>query len=237
MPHPGETKLYYKAIVFDLDGVLIDSHPVHVAAWQRVLGHHGIELTEEQQARCIGLTSAAFGRLVRDEWNHAIPVSLEHLIQQKRATYFELAAQTLREIAGASRILARLAVQRPLALCSMASRSQIGATLTNFGWYDYFRLVLGGESVTHAKPDPAIYLAAQEYFALPAAEILVFEDSPVGVQAACRAGMPVVGIETNHSAGDLMAHGAVATLRDFEDALLEQILHRGLMPGGERSPP
>lgn len=199
------------ALIFDLDGVVVDSMPVHQAAWRRYLETLGLAPGD--------LASRMLGRrndeIVVDFLGHSADPKLvdEHGAAKERL-YREMMRENLTAqlVPGIGAFLESLE-GAPLAIASNAERANIDFILDGTGLRKYFRSIVDGSQVARAKPAPDIYLRAASDLGIAPQDCIVFEDSPVGIAAACEAGARVVGIQT-HS-GDL--RGVTFQARDFTD--------------------
>jgi len=204
-----------RAAVFDMDGVLVDNKRFHREAWRRLAREEGFPLTDPEFWR------QAIGRPVEE----AVPRILgrpvpsaeaARLASRKTALYHELADGQAPPVPGVVefvRVLAALGV--PLALATSAVADSAARILEGIGLAAVFPVRVTGGQVQRGKPDPEVYLTAAARLGIPPAACIVFEDAVVGVEAACRAGMAVVGLTTAHTASELREAGASWTVPDF----------------------
>jgi HAD superfamily hydrolase (TIGR01509 family) len=184
------------AVVFDLDGVIVDSEPYSMQALRDVLREYGIEPSAEELRR-------SFGRRVRDDLaayfaRYGVRADLEAAVARKQARYYELAAGHLRPFPGVLPLLDRLR-QRGyrLGLASSGDRRKVAFSLQALHLDGCFDSVVTGDDVTHSKPHPEIYrLAAQRLGVAPGACVAI-EDAPTGVQAAKRAGLRCIAVSNS----------------------------------------
>lgn len=177
-----------RGIIFDLDGVIADSHPIHEKAWRALLRERRSNVSDAELAAVIreGKTRAEILRTLLPDGNAAA------LGQRKDQLYYEYARQ-LQPVAGVVEWieeLCRLAI--PLAVATSASRSRALDTLARFGIEKSFQAVITSTEIPAGKPDPALFLAAAAALRTQPVETLVVEDSSAGVEAAYAAGMPCV---------------------------------------------
>ena len=183
------------ALIFDLDGVVVDSMPVHHAAWQRYLESLGVAPGD--------LASRMHGRR-NDEIvvDFLGPSADPKLVEEHGAAKERLYREMMREVLvsqlvpGIGSFLERMQ-QAPLAIASNAERPNIDFVLDGADLRRYFRVIVDGSEVAHAKPAPDIYLRAAAGLGVAPRDCIVFEDSPVGIAAARAAGARVVGIQTH----------------------------------------
>ncbi|PYM20195.1 MAG: HAD family phosphatase [Candidatus Rokuibacteriota bacterium] len=204
-----------RAVIFDMDGVLIDSGAHHRDAWRLLLGDIGITPPPDYWRLTIG-------RPAED----AVPLLLGRrvdrteaaaLAQRKRDLYTQLAVRGTRAIPGVSAFVETLARQKvPRAVATSAGRREAESLLTEIGVRRCFDVVVTAEDVRWGKPNPEVYLKAAAGLAIPSKACLVFEDSLVGVHAARNCGMRVIGLTTSHTGRELLGAGAERAIADFE---------------------
>jgi beta-phosphoglucomutase family hydrolase len=205
------------ARIFDLDGVIVDSMPLHTDAWRLYLRGLGITATDADiERRMHGRSNAD---IVTDFIGAKLDAvqTFEHGAAKERL-YRELMRDQLQRylVPGLVDFLDRCA-GLPLGVASNAESANIDLVLDGAGLRDWFQVIVNGQQVRRPKPYPDVYLRAAELLGVAPRHCVVFEDSPVGVEAARAAGMRVVGVQT-HSA-DLW--GVEVSIRDFHDARLE----------------
>ena len=204
-----------RAVIFDMDGVLIDSGAHHRDAWRLLLGDIGVTPPPDYWRLTIG-------RPAED----AVPLLLGRrvdrteaaaLAQRKRDLYTQLAVRGTRAIPGVSAFVETLARQKvPRAVATSAGRREAESLLTEIGVRRCFDVVVTAEDVRWGKPNPEVYLKAAAGLAIPSKACLVFEDSLVGVHAARNCGMRVIGLTTSHTGRELLGAGAERAIADFE---------------------
>jgi HAD superfamily hydrolase (TIGR01509 family) len=209
-------------IIFDMDGVLVNSNPYHKIALQQFARQHGHELSEKE------LKEKVYGRTNREWLTNlfgALPEDkLRQYAEEKEALYRELFKADIAPVAGLLPFLQHLREhQVPVAIGTSAPRSNVDFTLRHTGTEAYFAIVLDDTFVTHGKPDPEIYLKAAQALNLPNDRCIVIEDSLSGVEAGLRAGSKVIGITTTHTAEELA--GTHLVIDDFTRLRMPQLLH------------
>lgn len=208
------------AILFDMDGVLIDSTPVHARAWQTYLRRLGRDPNGVGRAlhglRNDHIVRALFGDGPSDEEVHRHGA-------EKEKIYRELMAPLLEQylLPGLREFLDLLG-ELPCAVASNAERENLDFVLDGTGLRPHFPVVVDAHMVTHPKPHPEIYLLAAERLGVPPARCVVIEDSRAGVQAARAAGMAVAGIETTLSP----VPDTGVSVKDFRDPRLTEWLRQ-----------
>jgi len=205
-----------EAVIFDMDGVLIDSGAHHRAAWMALLAELGEEAAHPEPWRLtIGRPSEEAVPLLL---GRAMPdYEARRLARRKRDLYVGFARAGLVAVAGVRDFVSTLEQLRvPRAIGTSASGFDVDRVLAAVGLRRAFGVIVTADDVVMGKPDPEVYeLAAARLRVAPEA-CLVFEDSLVGIEAARRAGMRAVGVSTAHSDAELRDAGAERTIADFQ---------------------
>jgi HAD superfamily hydrolase (TIGR01509 family) len=210
-----------EGVIFDMDGVLIDSHPVHRIAWRRFLTSVGKHVTDEQ------LNFILEGRR-RDEILQYFLGDLPEVTiveyGRRKEDFFQENFKDIKLIPGLKGFLEELRLAGvKTAIATSASSYRTRKTLQLLNLEDKFAAVITGDDVTVGKPDPAVYRLAAEQLHLRSSQILVLEDAPSGVQAAKAAGMRCVGVTSNGRAEALRRAGADHIIPDFVDLSTEDL--------------
>jgi beta-phosphoglucomutase len=209
------------AVLFDMDGVIIDSNPYHKDAWLEFCRRYQVELKEEDVPRYIyGKTNkTALVDVFQREFS---PEESFRLSEEKEAIYRDLHRADIRLIKGLDHLLDAFEQhQIPLAVCTNAPVANLDFTLEETGIRPYFEVLIDASKVSKGKPDPEIYLKAAQLLQVPAERCIVMEDSTVGVEAGLRAGMKVVGITTTHTREEL-AHTHLV-IDDFDELTVDRL--------------
>lgn len=223
-------KIMLRAVVFDFDGIIVDSEPLHYRAFQKVLEPLGAGFSwAEYLERYMGFDD-------RDAFREAfrisgIPLSAERLaelIDFKASLFHEVASEGVSAYPGVINLIKSISGTIPLAICSGALRSDIEPVLRMLSLSDLFDCMITAEDVPASKPDPASYCLAveklQQMFPqneISAAEAVAIEDTPAGITSAKGAGLRVVAVtnsyplEELHSADTVVASLADMTLKDL----------------------
>jgi beta-phosphoglucomutase len=196
-----------QAVIFDMDGVIVDSHPVHTKAWRRFLDSQGKEVTEDDLAFILE------GRKKEDILRHFLgelsPEKIERLGHEKELLFREEARAELRPVQGVQQILENFSQAGiKLGVASSGSDSRVHFVLQKLRLTDYFAAIVAGDDVVLGKPDPAIFRLTSQKLDVDPKEILVFEDSVSGIKAAKAAGMRCVGLAEPNRAPALLEAGA-----------------------------
>ena len=177
-----------RLLIFDFDGTIADSSPLHEAAFKAVLEPIGISVDYPRMA---GRSTRDAVRLCFELAGHAEPKAalIDELAARKQALGRELIADQLEALPAAAALLAWAKGRFPLALVSSGSRATIELSLARLRMADWFSLVITADEVGQAKPDPQGFLMAINHLGVPPSAALVFEDAESGFEAALRAGI------------------------------------------------
>lgn len=207
------------ALIFDMDGTLVDNNACHFGAWKSMLAAHGKTLSEEEYlSRVSGVNSAV---TLRRLFGEGLPeAELRSLQREKEALYRRYATTRLRPLPGLLPFLRAVRAKGiPTGLATSAPEENIGFTLGEIGVTGLFDVITDAAMVGRGKPDPEIFLVTAQKLGAPPASSVAFEDSVSGLAAARAAGMRVVALTTAH---------ARETLTDT-DLVIDD--YRGLDPG------
>jgi beta-phosphoglucomutase len=224
---PSISKAYLA--IFDHDGVLVDSLECHQQAWFELERRTKLGLTPEFIHATFGMTNPSIFRRLRGE---AITEDeIRRYSDLKEECYRDVARGRIVLLDGMRPVLDALTTRGvKLAIGSSGPRANLELTVSECGLDGRFAAIASLEDITHGKPDPQIFLVAAAKSGVAPGRSVVFEDAPVGIQAAKAAGMYAVGLTTTVPAGALEAAGAdevVANLVGYDvDRLLEQLESR-----------
>lgn len=180
------------AVIFDLDGVLIDSESVWDAARRAVVADCGGTWTETATRAMQGMSSPEWSRYLRDELGVPLdPDEISRLVVERMLASYKREVPLL---PGAVQAVRRLAERWPLGLASSSNRPVIDAALQSAGLTECFSVTVSGDEVDHGKPSPDVYLAAAHKLAVDAGRAAAVEDSSNGLRAAAAAGMLVIAV-------------------------------------------
>lgn len=209
-----------QAVLFDMDGVIVDSEPHHERAFLQVFDEIGYGQTH-------GIRFADFiGRSDMTVWHefmarHRPPFDLADLASLKQRRVLELMRAAEPIFDGLPDLVRKLAPRYPLAVASGSQHPVIEAVLAMKGLRPFFSTVVSYTDVQHGKPAPDIFLRAAELLNVPPQRCCVIEDSRPGVAAGVAAGMQVIAITNTHPAAELKAaHHVVSTYEEIEQCLL-----------------
>lgn len=205
----------YAALLFDMDGTLIDSMPLHHLAWQRWFSRHALPFDET------GFFAATAGRsndeILRDLFPALDAAGRTALADEKETLYREEASRSLQLIAGTAAFIAvARAAGLKLAICTAAPPANMRHAFARFGLDQLVDTVTSPADGLRGKPHPDIFEEAARRLGVPPAACLVFEDAPLGVEAARRAGMDAVALTTTLPAAAFASHPNLRhTMADF----------------------
>ncbi len=210
----------FAAVVFDMDGVLVDGEPLHFRAVNRLLAAEGRSLSLEEYKPFMG-TKAGWRQMVE---TLGLSLSPDEYRDRYNALILEEYRQNAQPLPGAIELVRQLrAVDMPVALASSSAAEWVEACLERVGLVDAFDVIVTGSEVHRGKPDPEIYLLAAERLGILPTACLALEDAPAGIEAARRAGMTVWAVLTPYTEGlDLGAPDRV--LRSLRDVHLADIV-------------
>ena len=211
------------ALLFDLDGTLIDSMPLHGSAWERWHAERNLPFDHD------AFFAATAGRTNEEILPGLLPQAgaqeLQQAAQRKEALYREIAAQSLALIDGFAALHRQARAQGlKLAICTAAPLENIAVADARFGLNAMMDTVVSPADGLRGKPHPDIFLEAARRLGVAPAHCVVFEDAPLGVEAARRAGMRAVALTTTMSAAEFSAYdNVVAAIPDFSGFLLSAL--------------
>ncbi len=188
----------FQAIIFDLDGTLVDSEPIHCTAWLETLAGHGLEYDHGWFEQWIGTSDRTLAEHVIRE--HALELEVSHLQLAKQEHYHRLIVTEGRLFNGVAEALDRFGRRFPLAIATNSSRLDAEHVFKATGLDKLVRTVVTADDVDNLKPEPDIFLLAAERLAVAPGHCVVIEDSPAGSEAAHRAGMYVLGLTSSQPA-------------------------------------
>jgi HAD superfamily hydrolase (TIGR01509 family) len=221
------------AIIFDFDGVIADTEPLHLAGFRQTLAEIGISLTEsDYYANYLGYDDrGCFIAALTAHQRSTDPAALAQLMQRKSRAYLESVKHHLVIFPGVREFVCEAAAAYPLAIASGALRHEIELILDQAGLRKEFLHITSAEDVTRGKPDPQPFLHALNGLnrqgsaqAITAGSCLVIEDSIPGIRSAKTAGMKVLAVANTHTIQDL--HEAHAVTKGLPQVRLRELRER-----------
>lgn len=192
----------YKGVLFDLDGTILNSEPLHFAAFQSTLDKHGKRLDEKQYKEHFAGRSDEAGLLRYFKFINE-DVNVSRIVDEKARKFLELASDQVVPYPGVIPLIRYLYTQVPLALVTGASRIEAEITLKSFTISNCFTVIITSEDVKNSKPSPEGYLKATNILHLNPKDCVVVEDSPSGVLAAKNAGIDCIAVTNTHTSEEL----------------------------------
>jgi beta-phosphoglucomutase len=215
------------AVIFDFDGVIADTEPLHLMATQSALAARDVVLTTTDYERLyLGYTDRGlFDALARHRslaWSRS---DIGALVEAKGAAFNTLISGGGHIFPGAARLIERLHGRGvPLAIASGAFAGEIDAILTGARLRHHFREIVGAGDYAHGKPAPDPFLEAARRLGLPPECAVAIEDSRWGLESAAAAGCKTIAVTHTYPRKDLTADAVVDSLDEIDDALLRNIL-------------
>ncbi|WP_197530388.1 HAD family hydrolase [Bythopirellula polymerisocia] len=211
------------AVIFDVDGVLIDSYQAHYDSWLKMFAEKGVSFTEQEFRATFGRTSHdIIGALYGDNLSDA---EIREWDDRKEALYRDIIRESFPAIDGAVELLDALSAEGfRLAVGSSGPPENISLTLDCLGRSELFAAKVTRVDVTRGKPDPQVFQIAAERLGAEPSECVVVEDAPAGIEAANRAGMASVAL-TGTATREEMSHAmlVVDSLRELTPAKLRSL--------------
>lgn len=190
--------IMFKAFIFDMDGVIVDNTSFQIQSWKKLLKKYAVNFEDEE------ILQQTLGRKAEEIIIHFFKTKeaniIEQLKEERFRIYKSLSKQKLELISGLINFLKLLKKNKKLVLlASSGSKKSVNFILSKFDLRKYFNIIITGESVIKAKPNPQIYLLASKKSGFEPKECVVFEDSPAGIKAAKKAGINCIGILTSYN--------------------------------------
>jgi beta-phosphoglucomutase len=211
-----------RAVLWDMDGTLVDSAAYHWLAWRDTMAREGFPITREQFLATFGQRNDSILR----QWlgNHATPELIERIGDAKEALYRQqVLEQGIAPLAGVADWVRRLHQQGwSQAIASAAPRANVETILNALHMSDYFQAVVSAEDVHRGKPDPEVFLIAATRLGVLPRQCIVVEDALHGIQAARAAGMKSIGVTRDGE--PLPADVAVSSLDQLPSNAFDSLL-------------
>jgi beta-phosphoglucomutase len=218
-----------RAVIFDMDGVLVDSYQAHFESWCQTVHAHGLDMTEKQFAETFGRTTR---EIIAALWGDAVAGDqVAKWDQEKELAYRVIIDADFPEMHGAGNLLASLKLAGlKLAVGSSGTPENVELVLEHLGT-DLFAAAVTARDVTHGKPHPEVFLKAAAKLHVEPLNCAVIEDAPAGIQAARSAGMIAIAI-TGTAPREKLAEGAHMVI-DSLDELSPELIN-SLISGSTR---
>lgn len=210
------------AVLFDMDGVIVDSNPFHKLAFQKFLKKHNKTLTDDE------LKTKVFGRTNKEIMSYIFKEDVdvaqtEKWANEKEAIFRDIYTSDIKAVKGLLPFLKTLKDNHiATAVGTSAPLANLDFVLDTLNIRRYFDVLVHSKDVVQGKPNPEVYLKASAKLGVKPSHCLVIEDSLPGVQAGLNAGMKVIGITTTHTPKELQ--GTNLVINDFEGLSLEKVI-------------
>jgi beta-phosphoglucomutase len=212
-----------KAVIFDLDGVIVDTAHYHFIAWKRLADELGVPFNEHDNERLKGVSRMQSMDIILELGALHISMDRKAQLADKKNTWFVEFVEKMKPseiFPGVKQLLEELKSQGiKIALASSSKNARRVIELLQIE--NEFDAVVDGTMIVHTKPDPEIFLLASTMINVPASQCVVFEDAEAGVEAALAAGMKCVGVGSTEQLGK--ANRVVKRTADFKSAELQQL--------------
>jgi beta-phosphoglucomutase len=216
-----------RGMIFDMDGVLFDSHPIHRKAWRELLRGLG-KVVSDQELDFI--LDGPTREQILHHFLGTLPQDRIASYVQKKDLLFRREEENLRTVDGVESFLATAdAAGIPKVIATSASRPRAQRMLSKHGLIQHFDAVLTGDDVSNGKADPSIFLRSAEKMDAAPSDVIVFEDAPSAIRVATSVGMNCVGIAQGRRVRELKKAGADLVVSDFMEVSLQVI--RGRLHG------
>jgi HAD superfamily hydrolase (TIGR01509 family) len=202
-----------QAVVFDMDGVLIDSHPAHLAAWKSFLRSVKKEVSDDQLAFI--LEGRTRDEILRHLLGDVSAAELQEFGRHKDEIFRGLEHE-IKAVPGVIEFMHNLSrCGIALAVATSASEIRTLSTIERMGLAEHFESVVTASDVYAGKPDPMVYQLACKRLGIAPAKALAFDDAPAGIRSARAAGMRCIGVSSNGLTRQLLENGAERVVPDF----------------------
>lgn len=212
-----------QCIIFDMDGVIIDSEPMHMACEKEIFRMLGISITDNEHHSMIGTTDTVMWTRLKNSFSLSQPIN--ELVNLKQTFYTEYlkSITNLRPLSYIPELISILHKNGYLlALASSSPHAHINFILNEFDLVRYFNVVVSGDDVKHGKPNPEIFLKTSKLIGVPPQHCVVIEDSNNGVMAAKNANMQCIGYK-NPNSGNQNLQSADIVINSFKELTVTQI--------------
>lgn len=212
-----------KAVIFDLDGVIVDTARYHFLAWKRLANELGVDFTEADNERLKGVSRMQSLEIILELGGISLSQHDKEQLANKKNTWFVDFVERMvpEEIYPGVKLLLRKLKEKGIKV-GLASSSKNAQTVIHLLHIQHeFDVVVDGTMITHSKPDPEIFLLAARKLGVEPSTCVVFEDAEAGVEAALAAGMKCVGVGSTEQLGK--ADKVISRTGDFEVEVLEKL--------------
>jgi len=214
-----------RAVIFDMDGVIVDSEPLHIEAERKTLAPYGIKLEENELQKYMGRTPKVLLEDIIEKYR--LNTTIEEIYPVHKKNLLNLYKNEVELIPGVLELITDLDSEGvALALASSSDKVLILSVLEKFHLSDFFKVIVSGEEVKNVKPSPDIFLKTAQKLGYSPGECAVIEDSSAGVRSARSAGMVCVGFRSPHSKGQDITEAelVIDDLREIDYQVLKGLV-------------
>ena len=211
------------ALIFDMDGVIVDNHQYHLRSWLQFFEQHDIAMNEREYKEKVN--GRVMSSVLPDLFDRSMAEEeIRRLGEQKESAYRDLYREEIVPTPGLEDFLKVLDRENiPRAVATSAPTANVTFTMEHTRLGKYFPTIIDDSMVSKGKPDPEVYLTSAERLGMAPEYCVVFEDAMLGIQAGKNAGMRVVGVATTHTMEELEATEADWVIRDFRGLSLDRL--------------
>jgi HAD superfamily hydrolase (TIGR01509 family) len=189
-----------KAVIFDMDGVIVDSEPYHQALEKELFQHFGIAISESEHLSFLGMTNEQMWTLLKAKYQLPLSVKEMNRFDREKRVEFMKSKDEISSVPGVVNLIQELSgIKLPLAVASSSPMAIIEIFMAKFELKKYFQKLISGDFVPSSKPEPDIFLYAAELLKVIPENCIVIEDSQNGILAAQKAHMKCVGYQNPNS--------------------------------------
>ena len=213
-----------RGLIFDMDGTIIDSMPYHARSWVTFAERHAITMDVAELLRqTTGRTGAECMQVL---FGRAMPVQeCRDLVHEKEEIYRALFAPEFTEVSGFKAFSAQaIGLGLRVGVGTAGDKHNIAFAFSHLKMEPLPHAVVGGDEGLPGKPEPAIFLEAARRIGAPAEACIVFEDAPLGIEAARRAGMRAIAVCTSHTAEQLAGPHVITSVANYHELLASNFL-------------
>jgi len=213
-----------KAVLFDMNGVIINDEHIHEMIFKRTISVFGVKLSHKEYLEyCAGRTDEASYDSIAKKFNVNLPI--KDLLNEKSKEYLKLFPDNFKKYPGIVSLIKRLHQSFITALTSSSSKMEINLVLKELDIFDYFKVIVSADDVSKSKPDPEPYLITANKLNVKPAECVVIEDSKNGIMSAKEAGCYCIAIPTTYVESDLdKADLVVKSFNEINKGLLLSLI-------------
>jgi beta-phosphoglucomutase family hydrolase len=210
-----------KAVIFDMDGVIVDSEPVHIKTDIQVMKNNGVKLSSRDLANYTGSTAKHMLNDLIEKYK--IPKTFEELFDERNEILFSFLEEELKPTKGVIELINNLKGNEiKLAVASSSHKKLIMFVLNKLNITEKFNAIVGADDITNSKPDPEIFLKAASKLSVKNTDCVVIEDAKHGVEAAKKANMKCVGYKPENNNQDLSEADII--IDDFSKLNVQKLL-------------